>query len=157
VTDWPYNSARRRRCFARQDGRAVVLLEVICALVLFVVSAAMILGALNMSIRAVRNSDLKVQGSDLAVTLLSKIRMGVLAAADAGPEAFEDEELSDWTWRIAAEPVDNTAAGILMNRVEVIVKHVPSGQSYHLVQLLAGEDQSAGPPAEELAMDGGRP
>jgi len=124
-----------------KDG--VVLLEVILAIALFMSAAGVLGAALHAGMRAGREIRVASQAEDLAVTKLSEIQMGLLDAADAGPNAYEDDgRLADWTWQIVTTAADNTVItpGLNEKRVEIIIRNAPANYTYRLTTLLpAGE------------------
>ncbi len=119
---------------ARAGRRAAVLLEVLLAMMLFVLSAGVILGAVQASINSVRRIRLQARAANLAVTLLSEIQMGLAERKDEGPTAYE-EPLQDWTWQVITEDLTEPADAPPLLRVSVIVENPGEGFSYRLVQL----------------------
>jgi len=123
----------------------VVLLEVIFAVTLFVAAGAVILGGLNACIRTARDLRLEARGTDLAVTLLSEIQMGLIPAEDDGPteyEAQEDESLAGWTWQIVTSPFieESSLEGAALKRVEIVIANAEQNFICRLVQLMPEED-----------------
>jgi len=123
--------------------RGAVLLEVVLALTLFVMSAAVIGGSVNMSLSALRSVRIQAQAADLAVTKLSEIQMGLRNVADDGPNQYTpDERLDDWTWQIVTTPVDST--GVLDStppkRVEIVIRNARNNYTYRLVQVMPSTD-----------------
>ena len=111
---------------------------------LVVATAATVLGSLNASIRAADTMIVESQATDLAVTLLSEIQLGVLPLASA-PATPYDAPLEDWTWQVVVSPAENMSdplsTGPELQLVEVIVTHTGRGLTFRLAQLLptAGE------------------
>jgi len=139
---------RQRR--SRRRRSAVVLLEVVVALALFFGAALVVLAGLNASLRTAQRVQFEAEAADLAVTLLSEIEMGLVAAADDGPNEYEDEELADWTWEIVTAPFEEEVVELALPEflhVEVVIRHVPSGQTYRLGQLISSE--LVEPPTEQ--------
>ncbi len=143
-----------------QDVRATtasgaVLLEVVLAMALFFTSAMVIAGGLSASMSALRKIKLDAQASDLAVTKLSEVQMGVLAAVDEGPNPYEEEDLAQWTWQILAVPADppGTVQPTSLKKVEVIIRNTTDRYTYRLAEFLqAREDEG-----ELFDMAGGGP
>jgi len=133
---------------ARRRRPAVALLEVVCALALFFGVAVVVLGGLSTCVRTVCQVREEAQAADLAVTLLSELQMGLLPVASAGPTAFEDPD-ADWTWEVAALPVDTPVEGVELARVEIIIRNILDGYTYRLYHWLPeeGEGTGAAPPA----------
>jgi len=116
--------------------RGIALLEVVLALAIFVGVAMAVCGGLSVSVRSARFVREEAQATDLAVTILSEIQMGLVQAADAGPTPFE-APYADWTWQTVLAlglPTGQEAAD--MPQVEVLVRNTPSGYAYHLYQLM---------------------
>ncbi|MBI4663339.1 MAG: hypothetical protein HY735_31445 [Verrucomicrobia bacterium] len=100
-----------------------MLLEVVLALTLFVFAATVITGGLNASVQEVERLRLNVHASDLAISVLSEVQMGLKAPEAAGPEPFEPP-FDAWTWQLEVTPVENLAGGpSSLRNVEVIVRH----------------------------------
>jgi len=120
----------------RSSG-GTVLLEVIIALGLFFVTAGIVFGGLSSSLNTARRVIVKARASDLAVTKLSEIALGLLEITDDGPNTYEEEDLQDWTWEIVTQDRESDGLlGVQETQVEVIVRHVPSGHEFHLVRVL---------------------
>jgi hypothetical protein len=105
----------------RRSG--AVLVEVVLALALFVAAAAVISGALSASLDTVERLRSNAHATDLAVTVLSQLQMGTLAAEGNSPQPF-DPPFDTWTWEALYTPVDDVGdeEGRL-TRVEVIIRH----------------------------------
>ena len=128
----------------------VVLLEVVLALALFFGAALVVLAGLNASLRTAQRVRLEAEAADLAVTLLSEIQMGLVPPADDGPNEYEYEGLADWTWELVTQPFDEGLTEVALPEflhVEIVIRHVPSGYTYRLGQLISSELQE--PPPEE--------
>jgi len=109
-------------------ARGVALLEVVLALGLFVAAAATINAGVWASLRTARQVRADATAADLAVTVVSRLELGLLPLEDAGPEPFEDEDRAGWTWQVLVGPADETAEiddGLL--RVEVTVRNEQTG------------------------------
>ncbi len=127
--------------------RGAVLMEVIVAVALFAAAGGVILGSLNGAIRATRRMRIEGQAVDLAVTVLSELRAGLREVTDEGPDAFQDDEgaedeaLADWSWEIVTEQVEQSYDGPAMLRVEVVIRHAPSGYTHRLTHLMPDSDE----------------
>jgi len=118
-------------------------MEVILALTLLVVTGAVVFSGLSASFGALDVVRLRAQAADLAVSKMSEIQMGQLELADDGPNAFEDEDLSDWTWRIATAPMeDDTLTAAPLTRVEIIIAHTGRPLVYRLAQLMPSVEEA---------------
>src|SRR5204863_6368831 len=82
---------RKRAC------SAVVLLEVVLALVLFATAAAIIGAGLSTSIQSVERLRLNAHAANLAVSVLSELQMGTKGFGKRGPQQFE-APFEGWTW-----------------------------------------------------------
>ncbi len=116
--------------------RAAVLLEVVLALTIFVGMAMTVLAGLSTSVHSARHLGLQTRAADLAVTRFSEMELGLVAAEDAGPEAYEDEPLADWTWQITVQPVAGELPQLELTAVEVTIRHTPSGTTHSLSRLM---------------------
>ena len=136
--------------------RGVVLLEVVLSLALFFMASLVVLAGLNAALRTAQRVQLTAEASDLAVSLLSEVHMGLVPPLDDGPNVYEDERLVDWTWEIATERVEETLALDLpeLVRVEVIIRHAPSGYVYRIGELVTDEPLDEQVPVEEMPYGG---
>jgi len=127
-----------------------VLLEVVLALALFFGAALVVLAGLNSSLRTAQRVRLEAEAADLAVTLLSEIQMGLVPPDDDGPNEYEYEGLADWTWEIVTQPFEEGLIEVALPEflhVEIVIRHLPSGYTYRLAQLMSSELLE--PPPEE--------
>ena len=120
------------RASARRFG--TILLEVVLAVTLFVAMAAVILTAVGRATDAAVRMRLRAQAADLAVTLMSELRMGLVECVDAGPAGYSSERLADWTWQVDVEPI---ADPIRARQVKAIVAHAPTGLTRTLACVMA--------------------
>ncbi|MFB3894575.1 MAG: hypothetical protein ACE15C_21445 [Phycisphaerae bacterium] len=135
-----------------------MLLEVVLALALFFMSAAVIGGSVSTSLDAARRIRIDAQAADLAVTKLSELQMGLREVIDDGPNPYaEEEHLPDWTWQIATNPIDNTAVlqGPPLKRVEIIIRNTTGNYAYRLVHVLPSAADTTGSESPPDAMTGG--
>ncbi|MBI2946419.1 MAG: hypothetical protein HYY23_02160 [Verrucomicrobia bacterium] len=125
-----------------------MLLEVVLALSLFVLAATVITGGLNASVREAERLRLNLHASNLAISLLAELQMGVKPVEAAGPEPFE-APFEMWTWQIETSPIDDDSeAGLPLRNVEVIVRHLNRPIVRRLTQFLVP------PPVEAAASVG---
>jgi hypothetical protein len=154
-------TGRRRKSSTLGIRRArvrpgAVLLEVIFSLLLFVVAAVAVVGGLNACIQASGEVRLAAQAADLAVTKVSEIQMGLVPAVDTEPTPFEEEGLTDWTWQIVTEPVENNVLELpSMLRVHVIVANGSRNYSYRLTHLMPQEAENPDQAASGSSQGGG--
>jgi len=136
--------APRRRCASAPVG--VVLLEVVLALSLFFAAALVILAAVNSSLRTAQRVQMEAQASDLAVTLLSEVQMGLVPLTNDGPNEYEEEALVGWTWEIVVTPEDEQPDPMIapLLAVEVIIRNDFAGLDFRLVQLMIDEFGTGG-------------
>ena len=125
---------RDRPFLPRRAG--VALLEVVLALSLFFGVAMVILAGLSACVRSARDIRLEAQAADLAVTLLSEIQLGAVEIEDAGPMAYEDEALEDWSWQLVVTPVVTTLAELDVTRIEIVITNTPHDYTHRLYHLL---------------------
>jgi len=124
---------------ARRRGGAI-LLEVVLAVTLFVVMAAVILGAVGRATDAAARMRLRARAGDLAVTLVSELQMGLIEIVDAGPRHYSSERLADWTWQVDVESLDDPLGA---RRIEATVIHEPTGLNRRLVYVTADGEEGA--------------
>lgn len=136
-------AAGRGRAAGWEAGRApaAALLEVLLALALFFGVAIGVMGGLGTSIKAARDLRLEAEAADMAVTLLSEIELGIVAAEEDGPTEYE-EPLEDWTWQVAVTPVTSTLTDLVLTRIEVVIRNVPEDYTYRLYRLRTEEDET---------------
>ena len=124
--------------------RAAVLLEVLLALVLFVVAAAIITASMNASMEGVDRLKLNTHAGNLAVTVLAELQLGIRAADANGEETFE-KPFEEWTCEVArtgAETESGESSGL--TQVEVIIRRKNPDLVYRQAQLLKLEPAKAG-------------
>lgn len=114
--------------------RGAVLLEVVLALALLVLSSSVIVGGMRECIQSVARLRLRSHAADLAVTLASQLQMGVLKPGQVDSTPFADAGFTDWTWQMQTQATDQLDSPL--QRVELTVKHWPTGVSQTVVQFL---------------------
>ncbi len=135
-----------RRVRGQRRPRAMVLLEVVLAMMLFFGGALVILAGLSSSLSGIQRVQTEAQASDLAVTLLSEVQMGMVQLVSDGPSGYEDPALADWTWQIAVEPYEEQQLGLELpefQRVEVTIRH-RMGYATSLTILMTDEPTEEG-------------
>ena len=120
-----------------RTSEAVVLLEVVLALVLIAGAAAVIGAGLSASIDRVERLRLSAHAADLAVSIMSELQIGSKAISEDGPEAFE-APFEGWTWEVQTEvstdqKVRDTGR---TKKVEVIVRHEDPPVVHRLGQVI---------------------
>ena len=119
--------------------RAVVLLEVVLSMAIFVAIASVALMSLDQCTRAVNRLRLEARAADIAVTILSEIQMGLLDPVDAGPETMTDP-LAEWTWQVFTRD-DQVAQDLVpMREVEIVVSNPGRGFVYRLAHMMPVEE-----------------
>ncbi len=110
-------TGRQGRVGRRRPG--VALLEVLIALALFVVAAAVIGSALRSAMAAATDMRRENQAADLAQTVLAELNAGILKL-EAVPATAFDEDDPEWTYEVAVEEIEDDPA---LKRVTVIVRN----------------------------------
>ncbi len=124
----------------RQNGsrpaRASVLLEVILALALFVIAAAIVTSGMNASTDNLERQRRNTHAVNLAATVLAEIQLGIRPISEAGEQPFL-APFDLWTSELVVSPAETEtgeAAGLL--RVEVIIRHKESTLVHRLAQVI---------------------
>ena len=145
----------------RRARTGAVLLEVILAGALLAMGVLIILSGLNSSLRVAQRVQLEAQASDLAVTLLSELQMGLVMPVSDGPNEYEQPELADWTWEIVVEPMaqitQTTPADVPLptfQQVQVVVRNKSTGYALCFTQLMT-EEPLGSPAADDTGGTGG--
>ena len=118
----------------RKQG--TILLEVIFALALFVMAAGVIMGGLSSSISAVRRMKLESQASDLAVTTLSQIQLGIINPTDTPATPFDDPSLDGWTYAVNTAPPQGMTPPPGVLTLEIVIVNTDKNYTYRLSQFL---------------------
>ena len=113
----------------------MILLEVVLATGLFAMTALIVLAGVHSCFRSLEKMRLESKASDLAVSKVSEVQIGIVPPEDDGPNEYEeDENLAGWTWEIITIDAENEmemdAPQLL--QVQVIVTNVPSGYKYSM-------------------------
>ena len=127
----------------RPPRQGVVLLEVVLAVGLFSGAALVLLTGLGACLRTADRVRLDAQATDLAVTLLSEVQMGLVPLVDDGPNDDEQEDLVDWSWEIAVSPLEENTEAPPLLQVEVIIRNDRADRTLRLVHLLADDEEAA--------------
>ena len=131
-------------------------MEVILALALFVLAATIITSGLSSAINEVRRLRLNTRASNLAVSVLSQIQIGITPGEAAGPNAF-DPPFEQWTWQTTIGPINETVGATNpIQKVEVIIRHQTEPVVYRLTQFLPVVSNGSTPPTPNPALTTGR-
>ena len=138
----------------RHRERGALLLEVVLALVLFVVAAAIISGGISASMNSVERQRLNAHASNLAASILAELQMGARTLEEMGPTEFE-APFTGWSWEIvpaASAPGEDLSGASQL--IEVIVRHDDPPVVHRLSQSIrVGEARKA--EAGDFGMGGG--
>lgn len=111
-----------------------VLLEVLMALALILGAASVITGGLQSSVDSVERMKANLHGVNLAVSVISQIQMGVIAAESVEGTQFE-EPFQDWSYDIETEEVSTEVMDLEGNGLELpqlqkveVAIHDPDGK-----------------------------
>ena len=116
--------------------RGAVLLEVVLALVLFVAAVTVIGTAMTSSIDGVERQRLNLHASNLAVSVLAELQLGIRSAATSGVEAFK-APFEEWTSELLLSATeDETGGSSGLTRVEVVIRHKTAPVVFRLAQVL---------------------
>ncbi len=137
-----------RACDAGRPGRrgsaGVVLLEVLLAVTIFTIAAAVVGSSLRSALQTATDLRDDVQAVNLAATVLARLNTGELELT-AVPATPFDEDDPRWTYEIAVEPI---TAEEPLQRVTVTVRQqeAPRPQVCQLTQwmLVRGDEQGDG-------------
>lgn len=138
----------------RHRQRGALLLEVVLALVLFVIAAAIIGGGISAAMNSVERQRLTAHASNLTASILAELQMGARALDELGPTEFE-APFADWTWEIvpaATMPGEDTAGAA--QQIEVIVRHEDPPLVYRLSQTIRVGEAAGKAPDEGLELMG---
>ena len=123
--------------------RATALLEVILALALFVVAAAIVTSGMNSSTDNLDRQRLNTHAANLAATVLAEVQLGIRPTSEAGEQPFA-APFDQWTSELIVAPTETEtgeASGLL--RVEVIIRHKQSTLVRRLAQVIRVPDPAA--------------
>lgn len=115
--------------------RGAVLLEVVLALVLFVGAATVITAGLRASVDATDRLRHNTHAANLAVSILSELKMGVRPVESGEPQPFEPP-FETWTWQILTEGASIGGDSQAVRQFEVVVRHLESGVVLRLAEAI---------------------
>ncbi len=113
-----------------------ILLEVILALALFAITAAIVTSGMNASADSLERQRLNTHAANLAATALAEVQLGIRSPTEAGEQPFP-APFEQWTAELVVAPTETEiggASGLL--RVEVIIRHQESSLVRRLAQVV---------------------
>ena len=114
----------------------VVLFEVILALVLFSFAAIIIANSFSSSLRSVDRMRNDLDASNLAISTLSEIELGIKPIETSSPTEFE-EPFEKWTWQIeTTKPNEDLDMGGGLTLVEVIIINEDLGRETRIARMI---------------------
>jgi len=123
----------------RLQKRGTILLEVVLALSIFSLTAAIVFSGMSASFDCAKQVFFSAKAADLAVTKISEIYLGQVQLSTTGPNEYEEEELVGWTWELAVEMIEPYALAQQQEaRTEITIRHDETGYSHRLVWMLPG-------------------
>ena len=108
------------------ERRGVILLEIVLALALFVLTAAVVGSALARSLDAMRLAKTEAQAMNVAASVLADLQVGRIAEpAETPPTPYrlnetDEDTKTPWTYELAVEELDGAPG---LKRVTVTVAH----------------------------------
>ena len=134
----------KTRSQRKSSATGAVLLEVVLALVLFVVAASFITAGMNSSVDTVERLRLNTHAVNLASSILAELQMGARSTETNGPAKF-DPPFDKWSWELQYETVQGEVGDTNpLTRVEVIIRHSEQPVVYRLTQILRLEENKKG-------------
>lgn len=128
---------------SRRADAGTALLEVLLALALFVVAAAIVTSGMSASTDNLDRQRRNTHAANLAATVLAEIQLGIRSPAEAGEQPFA-APFDKWTAELVVSPTETEtggASGLL--RVEVIIRHQESVLVRRLTQIIRVPDSLA--------------
>ena len=114
----------------------VVLFEVILALVLFSFAAIIIANSFSSSLRSVDRMRNDLDATNLAISTLSEIELGIKPIETSPPTEFE-EPFEKWTWQIeTTKPNEDLDMGGGLTLVEVIIINEDLGRETRIARMI---------------------
>ena len=114
----------------------VVLFEVILALVLFSFAAIIIANSFSSSLRSMDRMRNDLDASNLAISTLSEIELGIKPIETSPPTEFE-EPFEKWTWQIeTTKPNEDLDMGGGLTLVEVIIINEDLGRETRIARMI---------------------
>lgn len=130
--------------FPPQAARGAVLLEVLLALMLFAVTAAIITSSMNASMDGLERLKRNTHAANLASTVLAELELGLRPADASGEQALE-KPFDAWTFELSQVGAENESGEVSdLTQLEVILRHKDSEFVYRQMQWLKLPAASAG-------------
>lgn len=132
--------------FARRSAaplKGTALLEVILALALFVVAAAVVTSGMSASTDNLDRQRRHTHAANLAATVLAEIQLGIRTTSESGEQPFA-APFEQWTSELIVTPTETEsgeASGLL--RVEVVIRHQESSLVRRLAQIIRVPESAA--------------
>lgn len=104
-------------------SHGVILLEVVIALSLFVIAAAVIGSAMNSASQSAADIHLRSQAGNLVLAKLAELTCGAAPIADVAETPFESDP--DWSYQVITQPVEQAQN---LTAVTITVRNVASPQ-----------------------------
>ena len=123
-----------------KNKTGIVLLEVIIALTLFVVAAAVIGSATNSSMQATVDMQRSAHAVNIVRSILAEMEIGQVEITDKSETACEDDEDKGWTYTITTEDVADDAPGLKKVTVAVTDSDSFRPHTYRLTQWILDLD-----------------
>ena len=125
------------------NRKGAVLLEVVLSLALFFISAGVIVGAMQASVRAAERVRLQSRANNLAITVQSWMDVGLVEAAEAPAEEFDSAP--GWMWSVVAEPLDaGSSLKAPRQRVTIVIQRSDGGFRHEVSALVTVEGDGFG-------------
>lgn len=113
-----------------------MLLEVLLALMLFAITAAIITSSMNASMDGLERLKLNTHAANLAATVFAELELGQRAADASGEQALE-KPFDAWTCELARLGAENESGEASdLTQIEVILRHKESERVYRQMQWL---------------------
>ena len=115
-----------------------ILFEVVLALALFVFAAAVISGGFSASLKNVDRIRQELDASNLAITTLGEIELGLKPMVTTAPADFESP-FEKWTWQVVVtEPSEDLDMGGNLALVEVIIENKEKKNQARIARMMRG-------------------
>ena len=122
----------------KNASRGSILFEVVLALALFVLAAAVISGGFSASLRNVDRIHQQLDASNLAITTLAEIELGLKPMVTSPPADFEPP-LEKWTWQVeVTEPSEDLDMGGNLALVEIIIQNKEKKHETRIARMMRG-------------------
>lgn len=117
-------------------ARGAVLLEVLLALMLFAITAAIITSSMNASMDGLERLKLNTHAANLAATTFAELELGLRAMDASGEQALE-KPFDAWTCELSRLDAENESGEASdLTQIEVILRHKDFELVYRQMQWL---------------------